>query len=375
MVGNRPQNGKKTMNPKSLRKFFQNASAKDWSNWRWQMQNRVTLPEKLPDFHDISPVLKEEMRKVLPSYPMAVTPYFLSLISEYDGLGPVAAQCLPNIKEIKIFENFPKDPLGEDGNMPIPKLIHRYPDRVLAMVTQTCATYCRHCNRKRFWKTPQNFPLQKHLQQMVRYVAESPSIREVIISGGDPLTFDDAKLEMILDSFSTIPSVEILRIGSRMPSVLPMRITNDLCRMLKRYRPLWFNTQFNHPDEITKDAADACQKIQEAGIPVSNQAVLLKGINDNPDVMARLLSSLQKISVRPYYLFHCEPVRGCGHFRTDLAQGLSMMETLRKNCSGLALPQYVADLPGESGKVPILTLSKALKMDLQKHQDFFDNSQ
>jgi KamA family protein len=232
MVGNRPQNGKKTMNPKSLRKFFQNASAKDWSNWRWQMQNRVTLPEKLPDFHDISPVLKEEMRKVLPSYPMAVTPYFLSLISEYDGLGPVAAQCLPNIKEIKILENFPKDPLGEDGNMPIPKLIHRYPDRVLAMVTQTCATYCRHCNRKRFWKTPQNFPLQKHLQQMVRYVAESPSIREVIISGGDPLTFDDAKLEMILDSFSNIPGVEILRIGSRMPSVLPMRITNDLCRML-----------------------------------------------------------------------------------------------------------------------------------------------
>lgn len=361
------------MNKKSLRKFFQNASAKDWNNWRWQMQNRVILPEMLPDFQGLSTVFKEEMHKVLPFYPMAVTPYALSLISQYDGLDPVAAQCLPDIKEIKTLENFQEDPLGEDGNMPIPKLIHRYPDRVLAMVTQTCATYCRHCNRKRFWKAPEAFSLQKRLQQMVRYITKSPGIREVIISGGDPLTYDDEKLEMILASFSTIPSVEILRIGSRMPSVLPMRITSNLCRMLKRYRPVWFNTQFNHPAEITKEAADACQKIQQAGIPVSNQSVLLKGVNDTPEIMRRLLHSLQKISVRPYYLFHCEPVRGCGHFCADISSGLAMMEKLRKNCSGLALPQYVVDLPGEAGKIPLLVLSPALKNDLHKYQDFFDN--
>jgi lysine 2,3-aminomutase len=207
---------------------------------------------------------------------------------------------------------------------------------------------------------------------MVRYVADSPEIREVILSGGDPLIYDDEKLEMILASFAAIPHVEVLRIGSRIPAVLPMRITKDLCRMLKRYRPLWFNTQFNHPSEITQEAARACNMLQEAGIPVSNQSVLLKGVNDTPAFMQQLLYGLQKISVRPYYLFHCEPVKGCGHFRTDRSSGQAMMENLRGRCSGLALPQYVADLPGEAGKVPLLALSETIKKNFDKHQDFFD---
>lgn len=257
--------------------------------------------------------------------------------------------------------------------MPVPGLIHRYPDRVLAIVTKTCATYCRHCNRKRFWKKPETSTLKSRLGKMVRYVTDSPQVREVILSGGDPLTYGDDQIEMILSSFAAIPHLEVLRIGSRVPTVLPMRITKELCRMLKRYRPLWFNTQFNHPDEITPEAERACNMLQESGIPVSNQSVLLKGVNDSPDVMRRLLHGLQRISVRPYYLFHCEPVKGCGHFRTELETGLKMMEELRRKCSGLVLPQYVADLPDPAGKVPILALSESIKNDLQKHQDFFDN--
>ena len=361
------------MNEKSLLAHFPNASTKDWRDWRWQFQNRVTSLSRLAGILGEPMSRAEELRPVLSTYPMAITPYYLSLIQPDDENDPIAAQSIPNLKEISVLPNCANDPLNEDGSMPTTKLIHRYPDRALAMVTKTCATYCRHCNRKRFWNTPEGSTLKNRLGKMVRYVADSPRIREVILSGGDPLTYDDGKLEMILASFAAIPHVEVLRIGSRMPVVLPMRITKDLCRILKRYRPLWFNTQFNHPSEITEEAARACNMLQEAGLVVSNQSVLLKGVNDSPAVMQRLLYGLQKISVRPYYLFHCEPVKGCGHFRTEIQSGLTMMEELRRQCSGLALPQYVADLPGRAGKVPLLALSKSIKNDLRKHQDFFDN--
>jgi len=258
--------------------------------------------------------------------------------------------------------------------MPAEHLIRRYPDRCLAMVTEVCATYCRHCNRKRFWNPKASLHLKTRLHRMTQYIAASPQIREVILSGGDPLTFDDQVLEFILKAFAEIPHVEVLRIGSRVPVVIPMRITRELCRMLKRYRPLWFNTQFNSPAEITPDAARACHRLQEAGIPVSNQSVLLKGVNDSQDVMLQLLNGLQKISVRPYYLFHCEPVKGCGHFRTGVKSGLNMMENIRRLTSGLSLPQYVMDLPGSTGKLPLNVLSGALKNDLRKHQHFFDKS-
>ncbi|PKN17601.1 MAG: lysine 2,3-aminomutase [Deltaproteobacteria bacterium HGW-Deltaproteobacteria-6] len=360
------------MNKKFLHSPFQTVSARDWRDWRWQFQNRITSMAGLAGILGKQMPRTEKLRPVLSSYPMAITPYYLSLIQEGDENDPLTIQCIPDIREISVLPNCSEDPLNEDRYMPAPKLIHRYPDRALAIVTKTCATYCRHCNRKRFWKTPETSPLKSRLAKMVRYVADSPEIREVILSGGDPLIYDDEKLEMILAAFAAIPHVEILRIGSRMPAVLPMRITKDLCRMLKRYRPLWFNTQFNHPSEITSNAARACNMLQEAGIPVSNQSVLLKGVNDSSAVMERLLYGLQKISVRPYYLFHCEPVKGCGHFRTDRSTGLAMIETLRGRCSGLSLPQYVADLPGEAGKVPLLALSETMKKNFDKHQDFFD---
>ncbi|MDP2854339.1 MAG: KamA family radical SAM protein [Smithellaceae bacterium] len=361
------------MNNKILFSHFPNMSVQNWRDWRWQFQSRVTSIKELARILGRSMPWAEKIRPVLSAYPMAITPYYLSLIQQDEENDPLALQCIPDLKEISVLPNSSADPLNEDGCMPAPKLIHRYPDRALAIVTKTCANYCRHCNRKRFWKTPEASTLKNRLGKMVRYVADSPKVREVILSGGDPLTYDDGKLEMILASFAAIRHVEVLRIGSRMPAVLPMRITKDLCRMLKRYRPLWFNTQFNHPAEITADATRACNMLQEVGIPVSNQSVLLKDVNDKPAVMQHLLYGLQKISVRPYYLFHCEPVKGCGHFRTDIREGLTIMEELRRHCSGLALPQYVADLPGQAGKVPILALSKSIKNDLKEHQDFFDN--
>ncbi len=361
------------MNKKILFSHFSHMSIQNWRDWRWQFENRVTSIAALARIFGKPMPQMEKFRFVLSLYPMAITPYYLSLIQQDDENDPLALQCIPDVKEVSMLPHYPEDPLNEDGCMPAPKLIHRYRDRVLAIVTKTCATYCRHCNRKRSWARPETSTLESRLGKMVRYVAGSPEVREVILSGGDPLTYDDGKVEMILSSFASVPHIEVLRIGSRMPVVLPMRITKDLCRILKRYRPLWLNTQFNHPSEITPDAARACNMLQEAGIPVSNQSVLLKGINDSPDVMQRLLYGLQKISIRPYYLFHCEPVKGCGHFRTEIKSGLTMMEKLRRHCSGLAMPQYVADLPGQAGKVPLLSMSRSIKNDIRKHQDFFDN--
>lgn len=371
VIRNLPQKVK-WMDKKFLFAHFSNASSRNWQDWRWQIQNRVTSAQNLSGILNRPIVSTDEIPLVLERYPMAITPYYLSLIDRDVENDPVSAQCIPDIKEISRTDQSSEDPLNEDGFMPVPKLIHRYPDRALTVLTKTCATYCRHCNRKRFWKTKDTASLKKRIEQMVHYMDASKQIREVILSGGDPLVYDDATLEYILASFAAIPHVEILRIGSRAPVVLPMRITKDLCRILKRYRPLWFNTQFNHPSEITKESTRACEMLLEAGIPVSNQSVLLKDVNDTATVMRDLFHGLQKISVRPYYLFHCEPVRGCTHFRTELASGLALMEKLRKSCSGLALPQYVADLPGEAGKAPLLALSESVKKNLKKHQDFFD---
>ncbi len=359
------------MNKKSSRNPFSHVCARDWQNWRWQMQNRVTKPDALSKALNRPADFAAGACAVTEIYPLAITPYYLSLAGREKN-DPILAQCAPDLREITETKQALVDPLNEDGFMPVPKLIHRYPDRALAVVTKTCAAYCRHCNRKRFWKEKETASVKKRIEHMVRYVAASPNIREVILSGGDPLTFDDEQIDYILSAFAAIPHVEVLRIGSRTPVVLPMRITPGLCRILKRHRPLWFNTQFNHPSEITKESARACERLLEAGIPVGNQSVLLSGVNDSVETMRGLLTGLQKISVRPYYLFHCEPVRGCLHFRTEVASGLALMEELRGTVSGLALPQYVADLPGDAGKAPLLALSSSIKKNLNKHQDFFD---
>jgi len=360
------------MNKKIILSFLNNAASSDWENWRWQLKNLFTKTAKISSLlaKDFS---SPSINKILGIYPLAVTPYYLSLIGENIDADPIAAQCLPDAREITLYQNYHDDPLQEETYMPVTGVIHRYPDRCLALVTESCAMHCRHCNRKRFWRRPANISLKMRMKNIVHYLEQSTQIREVIISGGDPLIYDDEQLEYILRSLKNIPHVEILRVGSRMPATLPMRITKNLCRMLKGYRPLWFNTQFNTPAEITPDATRACNLLQEAGIPVSSQSVLLKGVNDAEEELRSLFYGLQKISVRPYYLFHCEPVKGCGHFRTSITAGLKIMESIQKNCSGLALPQYTADLPGKAGKIPLMGISPALNREMKKHQYFFDN--
>jgi lysine 2,3-aminomutase len=359
------------MDKKILLSYFK-SSAKDWQDWRWQFKNRITQIETLGYLIGKNDLYGEKLSAVTSVYPMAATPYYLSLIQKNNKIDPIFTQCVPVLQEISFSDKADEDPLQEDSRMPVPKLVHRYPDRCLTIVTETCATYCRHCNRKRFWSQPNHISLKTRLQKMICYLKQTPQIREVIISGGDPLTLDDHVLEKFLSSLRAIPHIDILRIGSRAPVVMPMRITRELCRMLKRYRPLWFNTQFNHPSEITPDAARACNMLQEAGIPVSNQSVLLKGVNNSPVIMKNLLRGLQKISVRPYYLFHCDPANGCLHFRTDPQAGVAMMEKIWRQCSGLCLPQYVLDVPGSSGKLPLNIMSRAIKKDLKQHQYFFD---
>jgi lysine 2,3-aminomutase len=360
------------MNKKIILSCFKNASTKDWLDWRWQFKNRITQIAQLEYLLGKPLAQKKKLTAITSIYPMAITPYYLSLIQSYNENDPIFSQCVPSLPEISCSDGVTEDPLEEDSHMPVPKLIHRYPDRCLAIVTETCATYCRHCNRKRFWSQPTHLSLKTRLRRMIRYISESPQIREVIISGGDPLILDDNVLETLLASLRAIPHIEVLRIGSRIPVVLPMRITRELCRILKRYRPLWFNTQFNHHNEITPESTRACNMLQEAGIPVSNQSVLLRWINNAPEEMSNLLYGLQKISVRPYYLFHCDPAKGCAHFRTDPQSGIAMMEKIWRQCSGLCLPQYVLDVPGSSGKIPLNVMSRAIKNDLQKHQHFFD---
>jgi len=348
------------------------SSTKDWQDWRWQLKNRVTKMETLEYLLGEKDLHSEKLKAVTDVYPLAITPYYLSLLQKNGINDPIRIQCFPDEREISFSDKAEEDPLKEDTHMPVPKLVHRYPDRCLTIVTETCATYCRHCNRKRFWSQPKHVSLKTRLQKMIRYLKQTPQIREVIISGGDPLILDDHILENLLFSLRAIPHIEVLRIGSRVPVVMPMRITPKLCRILKRYRPLWFNTQFNHPAEITPESTRACNMLQEAGIPVSNQSVLLKGINNSPEVMRSLLYGLQKISVRPYYLFHCDPAKGCVHFRTEPKASIALMEEIWRQCSGLCLPQYVLDVPGSSGKLPLNIMSRAIKKDLKQHQYFFD---
>lgn len=332
-------------------------SVREWNDWAWQFANRIRSLEQLASVLNRSVGLLSSIRRVLRTYPVAITPYYLSLLDPVDENDPLRRQCFPDPHELTFSLGGVPDPLEEARDMPVPGLIHRYPDRCLAIVTGTCAVYCRHCNRKRMWRVKQPGRIKERLQAMVDHIARTPALREVIISGGDPLLISEPLLDWFLRTLREIPHVEVLRIGSRVPATLPMRITPQLCAMLKRHRPLWFNTQFNHRNEITQDSARACEMLLEAGIPVGNQSVLLKGVNDDYDSMRELLYGLERISVRPYYLFQCDPVQGTDHFRADIWTGMEIMERLWRNISGLCLPRYVLDCPGGRGKIPLQPFS------------------
>ncbi len=324
-----------------------------WNDWKWQVRNRIRSVGALREcFPGLS--LNPALAQVSAKYPLAITPYYASIIHRMDDLDPVYRMAVPQSQELVDPPFLSEDPLEEEHDMPVPGLIHRYRDRALVMATTMCSMYCRHCTRKRVAGTREVTISACRLRQTHDYLVQHPEIKDVIISGGDPLTMDTAQLERVLEAVRSVESVELIRIGTRTPVVLPMRITAELTAMLKKYQPLWINTHFNHPQELTPEAIAACGALVDAGIPMGNQSVLLRGVNDDPEVMATLCRSLLRSRVKPYYLFQCDLVRGVEHFRTPLAKGLEIMEYLRGRVSGLAIPTFVVDTPHGGGKVPLL---------------------
>jgi lysine 2,3-aminomutase len=332
--------------------LFGHVSEEDWNNWRWQFKNRITTLEDLKQY---LPLTKDEDDpKILERLRMAITPYYLSLIDPHDPYDPIRKQAVPTIHELKRYHGDLEDPLHEDVDSPTPGLTHRYPDRVLFLVTENCSMYCRHCTRRRFAGHHDKAPPKNQIDNCIEYIKETPTIRDVLLSGGDAMLISDKILEEILIKLKEIPHVEIIRLGSRSPVVMPQRITAELCEMLQQYHPIWFNTHFNHPNEITVDSSKACEMLANAGIPLGNQSVLLRGVNDCIHVMKKLVQGLVKIRVRPYYIYQCDLSIGLGHFRTSVAQGIEIIEGLRGHTSGLCVPTFVVDAPGGGGKIPVM---------------------
>jgi lysine 2,3-aminomutase len=317
-------------------------------NWQRTLEKSLTSLEELADRYriDVTP-----LQPVIKRYPMRITHYYLSLVKEIGD--PIWRQCVPDRRELE-EDNLPNDPLNEKGFTPVPGIIHRYPDRVVMLISSACPTFCRFCMRKNLIWDQDMFNAGHSIEACLEYIERRPAIRDVILSGGDPLLLSDDALEDILARLRKISHIEMIRIGTRTPVTLPERITFRLCRMLKRYHPLYVNTHFNHPLEITPQSTRACALLADAGIPLGNQTVLLKGVNNDPEVMKQLMQKLLTIRVRPYYLHQMDLVHGAGHFRTSVEQGLKIMAGLRGHTSGIGVPYYVIDLPGGKGKVPIL---------------------
>jgi lysine 2,3-aminomutase len=317
-------------------------------SWQKLLQASLTRPADLTRRFGVDP---RPLAKVAERYPMRVNPYYLSLIRHVGD--PIWRQAVPSEEELQ-DQVCCADPLDEENQSPIPNLVHRYPDRVLFLVSSECAMYCRFCTRKRKVGGDDMVISRQTIEEGLLYIRSRPQIRDVILSGGDPLLLADEKIEEIVKGLRAIPSVEIIRIGTRVPVVLPQRITPSLVRMLRRYHPLYINTHFNHPDEITESSARACARLCDAGIPVGNQTVLLRGVNDDPEIMKRLMQKLLAMRVRPYYIYQADQVQGTDHFRTTVEEGIAIMRALRGHTSGMAVPSFVIDAPGGGGKIPIL---------------------
>ena len=324
----------------------------DWYDWRWQLAHSLSKPS---DFKGAIEFLPEEVQALQSPgmFKIGVTPYFASLIDPHDPNCPIRRQVIPNIAEKQVSLDEMADSLGEESHSPVPGLIHRYPDRVLMLINSQCAGYCRFCTRSRLVGDPHHQFTNKDYQQQIDYIAANPSVRDVLLSGGDPLILPQHVLESILKRIREIPHVEVIRIGTRVPVYLPMRIDPDLVQMLSRYHPLWMNIHFNHPKEITPDVKRALTMLADAGIPLGSQTVLLAGINDCPQTMKKLFHQLVMSRVRPYYLYQCDQVPGSSHFRTSVSTGIEIIESLRGHTSGFAIPTFVIDAPEGGGKVPI----------------------
>jgi lysine 2,3-aminomutase len=323
-----------------------------WNNWRWQLSHRINTPE---EFEKVIPLTPGE-RKALSAahlFRVDITPYFISLINPDDPDDPIRKQVVPTDTEMVPFTAMMEDSLAEDRHSPVPGLVHRYPDRVLMLVTTQCASYCRYCTRSRIVGDPSATFSRAEFEMQLEYLRHTPQVRDVLLSGGDPLVLAPKILEEILSKLREIPHIEIVRIGSRVPVFLPMRITDELTDMLQKYHPLWLNIHVNHSNEISAELAEACDRLTRAGIPLGNQSVLLAGVNDNVHIQRQLVQDLVRIRVRPYYLYQCDLVEGAGHFRTPVAKGIEIMEGLRGHTSGYAVPQFIVDAPGGGGKIPV----------------------
>ncbi len=334
--------------------FHKHFSIEDWNDWHWQLKNRITTVEELKVYIPLSEEEEYGIQKCLKYLRMAITPYYLSLIDINDPFDPIRKQAIPIISELKKADHDLEDPLYEDIDSPVKGLTHRYPDRVLFLVTEKCSSYCRHCTRKRFAGHHDQAPPMEQIDNCIEYIENNPKIRDVLLSGGDALLISNKKLEYILNKLKTIAHVEIIRIGTRVPVVLPQRITPELCSIIKKYHPIWLNTHFNHPNEITSESIKACEMLANVGVPLGNQSVLLRGVNDCIHVMKKLVHELVKIRVRPYYLYQCDLSVGLEHFRTSIAQGIEIIEGLRGHTSGLCVPTFVVDAPGGGGKIPVM---------------------
>jgi lysine 2,3-aminomutase len=334
-------------------RFFRDIPDSLWNDWKWQFRNRITRVEQLTQFIPLSTEEQAQLRLVAMRYPLSVTPYYLSLINPDDPDDPIRKQAIPSPMEMTMGSMGLEDPLDEKRDTVVPGLVHRYPDRVLLVLTDICPMFCRHCTRKREWQNGGWVRSPAEVEAMLDYISRHKAVRDVILSGGDPLTLSTRHLENIISRLGKIKHVEIIRIGTRFPVVLPQRIDNELCSTLAKHGPIWLNTHFNHVREITPEAAEACDRLLRSGVPVNNQSVLLRGVNDSVEAQTRLCHALLRIKVRPYYLFQCDEVQGTEHLRTPVEAGIKIIEGMRGHTSGLAIPNFVIDLPQSGGKVPL----------------------
>ena len=336
------------------RGFWADVSDADWNDWRWQLKHRITTPEHL---NRLMPTLTPEefagAKLANHKLALAITPYFFNLINPADENCPIRWQMIPRIEETLTAPWEMSDPCGEDSHSPVPGLVHRYPDRVLFLVTDRCASYCRYCTRSRLVSNATRYDFHPEFDKQIAYIAQHPEIRDVLLSGGDPLLFSDDKLDHLLTQLRAIPHVEFVRIGTRIPVFLPQRITPELCAMLKKHHPLFLSIHSNHPRELTTEVRDACARLADAGIPLGNQSVLLRHVNDDPVIAKAHVQKLLVCRVRPYYLYQCDLISGSAHLRASVRRGLEIMEQLRGHTTGYAVPTYVIDAPNGGGKVPV----------------------
>ena len=339
-----------------VKRFFPEATLSEWNDWRWQMHFTISTLGDAERFLRLSPEEYAAFRRQRSSLPVRITPYYISLLDPEDSSQPLRRTVVPVESEFTMSPGESDDPLHEDSHSPVPGLVHRYPDRVLFLVSAVCTSHCRYCTRSRMISEGRQPELvsRSRWERALSYIAEHREVRDVLLSGGDPLILPDEALDFLLGRLFQIPHVEMVRIGTKVPMVLPQRITRSLIRVLKRHKPLWMSIHCTHPDELTEEAAQACGRLADAGIPLGSQSVLLKGVNDNVETMRHLMQGLLKIRVRPYYIYQCDPIAGSAHFRTTVDKGLELIAGLRGHTTGYAVPHYVIDAPGGGGKIPLL---------------------